>query len=57
MNQIAQAVISFEGDLSERIEMIMVHDYTDECIFDLCLTYSKGNYDQLKNKAIYFFVD
>lgn len=35
--QIAQAVISFEGDLSEKMEMRMVHDYAEGCIFDLCM--------------------
>lgn len=37
MYQIAQAVISFEGDLSEKMEMRMVHDYAEGCIFDLCM--------------------
>lgn len=35
--QIAQAVIRFEGDLSEKMEMRMVHDYAEGCIFDLCM--------------------
>lgn len=35
--QIAQAVISFEGDLSEKMEMRMVHDYAEGCMFDLCI--------------------
>lgn len=35
--QIAQSVISFEGDLSEKMEMRMVHDYAEGCIFDLCM--------------------
>ncbi len=35
--QVAQAVISFEGDLSEKMEMRMVHDYAEGCIFDLCM--------------------
>lgn len=35
--QIAQAVISFEGDLSEKMEMRMIHDYAEGCIFDLCI--------------------
>lgn len=35
--QIAQAVISFEGNLSEKMEMRMVHDYAEGCIFDLCM--------------------
>lgn len=35
--QIAQAVISFEGDLSEKMEMRMVHDYAEGCMFDLCM--------------------
>lgn len=37
MYQIAQSVISFEGDLSEKMEMRMVHDYAEGCIFDLCI--------------------
>ena len=35
--QIAQSVISFEGDLSEKMEMRMVHDYAEGCMFDLCI--------------------
>lgn len=35
--QIVQSVISFEGDLSEKMEMRMVHDYAEGCIFDLCM--------------------
>lgn len=35
--QITQAIISFEGDLSEKMEMRMVHDYAEGCIFDLCM--------------------
>lgn len=32
----AQAAICFEGDLNERMEMRMVHDFAEGCIFDLC---------------------
>lgn len=35
--QIAQAVISFEGDLSEKLEMRMVHNDAEGCMFDLCM--------------------
>lgn len=35
--QIAQSVISFEGDLNENMEMRMVHDYAEGCMFDLCV--------------------
>ena len=35
--QIAQAAISFEGDLSEKMEMRMVHNYAEGCMFDLCM--------------------
>lgn len=35
--QIAQSVISFEGDLSENMEMRMVHDYAEGCMFDFCM--------------------
>lgn len=35
--QIAQAVISFEGDLSEKMEMRMVHNHAEGCMFDLCI--------------------
>lgn len=35
--QIAQSVISFEGDLNENMEMRMVHDYAEGCMFDLCM--------------------
>lgn len=35
--QIAQAVISFEGDLSEKMEMRMVHDCAEGCMFDFCV--------------------
>lgn len=35
--QIAQAIISFEGDLSEKMEMRMVHDYAEGCMFDFCM--------------------
>jgi len=34
--QMAQAAICFEGDLSENMEMRMVHDYAEGCMFDLC---------------------
>lgn len=34
--QIAQAAIDFEADLSEKMEMRMVHDFPEGCIFDLC---------------------
>ncbi len=37
MYQIAQAAISFEGDLSEKMEMRMVHNYAEGCMFDLCM--------------------
>lgn len=35
--QMAQAAISFEGDLNERMEMRMVHDFAEGCMFDLCV--------------------
>lgn len=35
--QMAQAAISFEGDLNERMEMRMVHDLAEGCMFDLCI--------------------
>ena len=35
--QIAQAAICFEGDLNENIEMKMVHESTEGCMFDLCI--------------------
>lgn len=35
--QIAQSAISFEGDLNEKMEMRMVHDYAEGCMFDLCM--------------------
>ena len=35
--QIAQATVSFEADLSENMEMRMVHDKAEGCIFDFCL--------------------
>lgn len=35
--QIAQSVINFEGDLNENMEMRMVHDYAEGCMFDLCV--------------------
>ncbi|MCM1083294.1 MAG: nucleotide-binding protein [Clostridium sp.] len=35
--QIAQASIAFEGDLNERMEMRMVHDFAEGCMFDLCI--------------------
>jgi len=34
--QIAQAVINFEADLNETMEMKLVHDYAEGCMFDLC---------------------
>ena len=34
--QIAQATIGFEGDLNEKMEMRMVHDFAEGCMFDLC---------------------
>lgn len=38
--QIAQSVISFEGDLSEKMEMRMVHDNAEGCMFDFCMNKS-----------------
>lgn len=35
--QIAQTLISFEGDLNEKMEMRMVHDSAEGCMFDLCV--------------------
>lgn len=35
--QIAQSTINFEADLSEKMEMRMVHDKPEGCIFDLCI--------------------
>lgn len=35
--QIAQTLISFEGDLNEKMEMRMVHDFAEGCMFDLCI--------------------
>lgn len=35
--QIAQAIINFEGDLSEKMEMRMVHNDAEGCMFDLCI--------------------
>ncbi|MDE6435865.1 MAG: nucleotide-binding protein [Lachnospiraceae bacterium] len=35
--QIAQTLISFEGDLNEKMEMRMVHDFAEGCMFDLCV--------------------
>ncbi len=35
--QIAQATVSFEADLSENMEMRMVHDRAEGCMFDFCL--------------------
>lgn len=35
--QIAQSVISFEGDLNENMEMRIVHDCAEGCMFDLCV--------------------
>lgn len=35
--QMAQAAISFVGDLNERMEMRMVHDLAEGCMFDLCI--------------------
>lgn len=34
--QIAQATVSFEADLSENMEMRMVHDRAEGCMFDFC---------------------
>ncbi|MFR7604466.1 MAG: hypothetical protein ACLUV3_03690 [Oscillospiraceae bacterium] len=34
--QIAQATVSFEADLSENMEMRMVHDKAEGCMFDFC---------------------
>lgn len=34
--QIAQATVSFEADLSENMEMRMVHDRAEGCLFDFC---------------------
>ena len=34
--QIAQATVSFEADLSETMEMRMVHDRAEGCMFDFC---------------------
>lgn len=34
--QIAQASINFEGDINENMEMRMVHDNPEGCMFDLC---------------------
>lgn len=35
--QIAQSAISFEGDLNEKMEMRIVHDYAEGCMFDFCM--------------------
>ena len=35
--QIAQASINFEGDLNEKMEMRIVHDNAEGCMFDLCI--------------------
>ena len=34
--QIAQSTVSFEADLSENMEMRMVHDRAEGCMFDFC---------------------
>lgn len=34
--QMAQAALSFEGDLNEKMEMRMVHDSAEGCMFDFC---------------------
>lgn len=38
--QMAQAAIAFEGDLNEKMEMRMVHDFAEGCMFDLCINKS-----------------
>lgn len=38
--QMAQASIAFEGDLNEKMEMRMVHDFSEGCMFDLCMNKS-----------------
>lgn len=38
--QVAQASISFEGDLSEKMELKMVHEFAEGCVFDLCINKS-----------------
>ena len=39
--QIAQSTVSFEADLSENMEMRMVHDRAEGCMFDFC--YNKSD--------------
>lgn len=36
--QIAQASINFEGDINETMEIRMVHDDPEGCMFDFCIT-------------------
>lgn len=35
--QIAQSSICFEGEITEKMEMRMIHDISEGCMFDLCV--------------------